>query len=64
LSYPKELEMELRNAQIGALRTLLAKYDDCNDLNISKQNIAGRLVVSSASRNSVSYIEPDGRIKG
>lgn len=36
---------------------------DCNDLNISNQSLAGRLVVSSASRNEIAYVEPDGHVK-
>lgn len=55
--------MELKNAQLESLGALLAKYQDCNDLNITKANLAGRIVVSSASRNEIKYIEPDGRIK-
>lgn len=54
--------MELKNAQLKPLRELLAEFEDCNDLNVSKQSIAGTVVVSSRSRNSISYIEADGRI--
>lgn len=54
--------MELKNAQLKPLRKLLAEFEDCNDLNVSKQSIAGTLVISSRSRDYISYIEADGRV--
>jgi hypothetical protein len=55
--------MEVRNAQIKALQGLLSWFEDCNDLNITKATLAGRVVVSSVSRDALAYIEPNGQIK-